>query len=148
MDTGSASFNPEDLLANAAWMRRLALGLVRDDSAADDLVQETWLRAVEKGPEGGNPSRGRLRAVLRNFAVQKMRSDRRRQARELRSARPEAADSTPDGLLERVELERWVVGLVLRLDEPYRSTVLLRFFEGLEPAEIARRQGVAEPTVR
>lgn len=38
MDTGTASFGPEDLLRNAAWMRRLA----RDESTADDLLQETW----------------------------------------------------------------------------------------------------------
>jgi DNA-directed RNA polymerase specialized sigma24 family protein len=34
-----------------------------------------------------------------------------------------------------------VAQVVLELEEPYRSTVLLRFFEDLEPREIAARQG-------
>ena len=37
---------------------------------------------------------------------------------------------------------------VLALVEPYRTTVLLRYFEGLSSAEIARRTGVPSATVR
>lgn len=37
---------------------------------------------------------------------------------------------------------------VLALPQPQRSTVLLRYFEGLEPSRIARRQGVPAGTVR
>src|SRR5262245_37024665 len=122
MEPGTTSFNPEDLLANAVWMRRLALSLARADATADDLLQETWLKALESRPPGGGPSRGWMRAVLRNFAFRGMRSERRREARETRAARPESTGQTPDRLLERVELEREVVGMVLRLDEPYRST--------------------------
>ena len=45
-------------------------------------------------------------------------------------------------------MQRALVDAVLALDEPYRSAVLLRYFEGLEPAEIARRRGVPAGTVR
>src|SRR6186997_2351763 len=116
METGTASFGPEDLFRNAAWMRRLALSLARDESTADDLLQETWLKALERSAVG-EPSRGWLRTVLRNFAYRRIRSERRRESREARAARPEGEGSPPDCLLERVELERRVVGLVLRLDE-------------------------------
>lgn len=37
---------------------------------------------------------------------------------------------------------------VLALAEPYRTTVLLRFWEGLSPAAIAKQQGVPTETVR
>ena len=38
----------DDLLAHAGWVRGLALSLVRDPGAADDLVQETWLAAMRR----------------------------------------------------------------------------------------------------
>jgi protocatechuate 3,4-dioxygenase beta subunit len=41
-----------------------------------------------------------------------------------------------------------VVDAVLLLHEPYRTTVVLRFYEDLEPAEIARRLGINGATVR
>ena len=44
--------------------------------------------------------------------------------------------------------ERALAGLVIELVEPYRSTILLRFFEGLSAAEIAHREGVPPGTVR
>jgi hypothetical protein len=43
---------------------------------------------------------------------------------------------------------RELVERVLALDEPYRSTILLRFFEGVKPQEIARRVGASEEAVR
>jgi len=33
------------LLEHAAFVRAVARGLVRDDGGADDLAQDTWLRA-------------------------------------------------------------------------------------------------------
>ncbi|MFT4541616.1 MAG: hypothetical protein ACI841_002864 [Planctomycetota bacterium] len=40
------------------------------------------------------------------------------------------------------------LGSVLQLEEPFRSTLLLRFFEQLEPRKIAQRLQVPAPTVR
>jgi DNA-directed RNA polymerase specialized sigma24 family protein len=39
-------------------------------------------------------------------------------------------------------------GLVDALDEPFRSTIRLRYFDGLSAAEIARRATLPEGTVR
>lgn len=38
--------------------------------------------------------------------------------------------------------------LVADLTEPYRSTILLRYSEGMEPTEIARKLGLPPGTVR
>jgi DNA-directed RNA polymerase specialized sigma24 family protein len=46
-------------------------------------------------------------------------------------------------LVEQAELQREIVGEVVQLEEPYRSTILLRFFENLSAGDIARKQGVA-----
>jgi DNA-directed RNA polymerase specialized sigma24 family protein len=47
-----------------------------------------------------------------------------------------------------MQLQRLVAELILELEEPYRSTVLLRFYEERTASEIARREGVAAATVR
>ena len=60
----------------------------------------------------------------------------------------EAVVPTPESLVERVELQRLIAGEVVQLAEPYRSTVLLHFFEELSCAEIARRCALPEGTVR
>ncbi|HEY1548141.1 MAG TPA: carboxypeptidase regulatory-like domain-containing protein, partial [Kofleriaceae bacterium] len=75
------------------------------------------------------------------------RGETRRDAREQRfdDAR---VTPTPAELVERVELQRAVAHEVLALDEPYRSTVLLHFFEGVSSVELARRLGISASTVR
>ena len=41
---------PETLLQHAAFLRGLARGLLGDADRAGDVVQQTWLAALEKGP--------------------------------------------------------------------------------------------------
>jgi RNA polymerase sigma factor (sigma-70 family) len=137
----------EDLLRHSQWLRPLAFRLLRDGDEADDAVQETYLAALRRPPAPSRDLASWLGGVLRNLCFQEVRRERRREARERRAARPEAAAATPDSLLERAELFRQVVEAVLALDEPYRSSVLLRFFDELPPREISRRQGVPIDTV-
>jgi RNA polymerase sigma factor (sigma-70 family) len=130
-------------------MRALALRLAGgDEGTADDLVQETLLAAVRRPPRDRGALGGWLRTVLRNFAGRFRIEKERRRRREEAAARPEREASSPDRLAERAELHRDLVDCVLRLREPLRSTVLLRFFEELPPGEIARLQGVPVTTVR
>jgi DNA-directed RNA polymerase specialized sigma24 family protein len=68
-----------DLLAHAAWARRLARGLVSGDpAAAEDTVQDAFLVAVQKPPAVGGALRGWLRTVLAHERWSRMQSDRRR----------------------------------------------------------------------
>src|SRR5213075_1521425 len=55
---------------------------------------------------------------------------------------------SPEELLQRHELQQGLARLVAELDEPYRSTILLRFAEGLTPSQIARRLSIPAGTVR
>jgi RNA polymerase sigma-70 factor (ECF subfamily) len=141
----------ERLLAEAEWMLALAEHLVRDGSA-EDIVQDTWLAALHCAPSGRLPeesSRVRpwLAHVLANFARAQRRGDARRGEREMHAARPESVPSAADSA-ERVEAQRALVEALAALDEPYRTTVILRYFDGLSGAEIARRLRVPEGTVR
>src|SRR5262245_17533809 len=138
----------EELLRQFRWMRPLARSLVRDEAGAEDLVQESWLTFLKRPPQDPLARSSWLRKVLFNFALRRRRADRNRDRRERLAARPGRQDSSPAQLLERAELHRQVVNLVLGLEEPHRSTILYRFFDELTPAEIARRQGLPVTTVR
>lgn len=135
------------LLAEVSWIRRLARELVADRELAEDLVQETCVVALEHAPRERSKLRQWLAEVLRNALRQHARAQGRRVAREAAGARPEALEAT-DRLVERVALQRELVGAVLALDEPYRTAVLLRFFEELPPRAIAARLDVPVATVQ
>ena len=136
----------EQLTAEMAWIRRLAFALVKDASTADDVAQDTWLAAAGKVP-ADRPIRPWLSRVVLNLVRMRSRSEKRRTATEDAAPVPDAVP-TADELVDRVELQRAIVDEVLALTEPYRSTVLLHFFEGLSSAEIARRFDLPDGTVR
>src|SRR5262249_13100702 len=129
---------------------RLASSLV-GSSGADDLVQDTWVAALRRPPGRPGPLRPWLGQVLRNFARMRhragvVRRDHREEVERLEQER--TGPPSPEALLGRLEMERLLGRLVAELPEPYRSTVLLRYSEGLTPAEIARHQGIPAGTVR
>ncbi len=137
----------ERLLAHREWVRALARSLVRDPSDADDLEQEAWLDTLRHPPRHDAGLRGWFRALLRSRARDAWRGGGRRAAREA-AATPPPAVPTPEETVAQAEAHRRVVDAVLSLEEPYRATVLLRYFEGLPPREVAARMGVPVETVR
>ncbi len=140
----------EDLLANAGWVRGLAARLVGDSSAAEDVAQDTLLAALgeRRRPGHGGSLREWLGAVARNLARERRRKDARRVERETRAARAEAAEPSAADVVARAATHRTLVEAVMELDEPYRTAVLLRYFENLPPREVAKRTAVPVETVR
>jgi RNA polymerase sigma-70 factor (ECF subfamily) len=145
MSTRSTPALPE-LLAHTRWIEDLARSLVRDPNAAEDLAQSTILIALERTDAAPANLRAWLARVLRNKARETGRRESGRNAIERLGARTEALPSA-DEVIERAERERGVVAAVLALEEPHRGTLLLRYFEGLSPEEIARRSHVPLATV-
>src|SRR3569623_1381792 len=137
----------EQLMAEMAWVRRRASALLRDDAAAEDIAQDTWIVAAEQQPELDRPLRPWLARVVGNLVHTRRRSQARRHAREI-AVEDARSVLTPRELVERVELQRVVSEEVLALAEPYRSTVLLHFFEGISSADLAQRLGLPAGTVR
>src|SRR5512139_1157035 len=131
----------EELLAHAGWLRALALRLVRDDDIADDLVQDTWIATMRRAPERSESAKSWLAKVMLNRLRMRARSEGRRTAREQATLLIDEVP-TQDVLVARAEMQRKLVELVLCLDEPYRTTVLLYFCEGVPLANIARTQGI------
>src|SRR5688500_8663142 len=123
------SIPAEALLAHAAWVRRLARHLTADRELALDVEQDTLRAALEHAPSD-RPLEPWLARVAANFARRARRARARRAERERAAARAEAEPSSA-AICERAELQRVLVGHVLALDEPYRTTLLLRYFEEL-----------------
>jgi RNA polymerase sigma-70 factor (ECF subfamily) len=139
--------DPEFYLAHAGYVRALARRLVYDPHAADDLFQAAWLAALERPARDGSAPRRWLAALVRNLASKSWLAGARRRAREQRRDPPPPASSPAEVLALESERRR-VVAALLELDEPYRSTLIQRFFDDLEPAQIAARADVPVETVR
>src|SRR5688572_11989918 len=127
----------EGLLESATWLRAPRRRLLADRELADDAVQETWIAQLREQPPLAS-ERTCLPGVVRNFRRQTRPSEAARRSREELSARPEHLPSTAE-TVARAELHAKLVHAVLALEEPYRSTILWRYFEGLSAEQIATR---------
>jgi RNA polymerase sigma-70 factor (ECF subfamily) len=132
-------------------LRRLARGVLlergyRDATRAEDVVQEAWLAALQR--EGGIQGlAGWLAGAVRRLARNTLREEGRRGERERRAARPEAQASTAEASA-RIEILRALLDALDALEQPYRTAVVLRYFDDLPPRAIARRLGLPVNTVR
>ncbi len=135
----------EQLLEQRQWLGRLCSRLVRDASAADDLAQEAMIRALGAPSAAEADSHGRLRnwlaATVRNVARETGRRAGRRREREELVARPEAERLSPAEAMASAELREQLARLVLTLPDSEREAVVLRYYEGLTPQEIADQLG-------
>jgi RNA polymerase sigma-70 factor (ECF subfamily) len=138
---------PELLLAHRDFVRAVAAELVGDAATLDDVEQETLLAAFRRGDAPVRSWKGFLATLARNFARQFRRREKRRRRREELAAVRERTPSVAD-VVAREEQRRAVVAAVLGLEEPERGAVLLRFYEGVPPREIARRLSIPVETAR
>ena len=134
---------------HAAYIYRLALSIVHDPSLADDVVQETMIRAwrwAPIGPDGDMP-RAWLARVARNAAIGILR--RRREELYGSDAIPEKESSfTPARTVEgRAALDQLREALAA-LEEADRSLIVLREIEGMTYEEIAETMELPLSTVK
>ena len=122
-------------------VRRYARALTRDADAADDLVQDTLVRALrsERLFLGGDV-RSWLYTILTNLNKNRRRSlARRPQFTQLTENNPDASGTEAEGR----DIERALSTLV----EERRSDLLLVMLEGMSYREVADIQGVPIGTV-
>jgi RNA polymerase sigma-70 factor (ECF subfamily) len=141
----SGRVTPEHLLKHGPFLRALARQLVGDAARADDVVQEAWLAALEHAP--ARALRPWLVGVVRNLARRVRREEARRTRREKAVAKRDVDRPTAD-VVAGEAARRDVVEAVLQLREPYRTAILLRYYDDLSAREIATRLGVNASTVR
>lgn len=142
----------------APSLYRFALSVVRDPDAAEDLVQETFLRALERGGQfrgGGSPA-GWLRRILHNLAVDRARHLSHEVATEAEDLvgeveakwRDDAYTVDAAAVVERAQTREELQDGLVRLPFIYRAAVVLHDVEGWTVPEIARVAGIELPAAK
>jgi RNA polymerase sigma-70 factor, ECF subfamily len=135
---------------HAAVLWRYALRLTGDASQAEDVVQETLLRAWQHPEVIGDserPARAWLFTVARNMIIDDRRSARFRNV--VGSTDEEGAPerSTPDEV--NAALDRMLIGdAMAQLSAEHRAVVERSYYRGWTTAQIAADLGIAEGTVK
>jgi RNA polymerase sigma-70 factor, ECF subfamily len=145
----------EEALAQADALYRAARRLTRNPAEAEDLVQDTYLKAFRSA---ASFERGtNLRAWLFTILMNTYRNSRRDAARdpvdvdseavEEAQAPSSAAAATPEDLLLRATLDVDLQAALNDLPETFRAAVWLRDVEEFSYAEIARMLEIPVGTV-
>jgi RNA polymerase sigma-70 factor (ECF subfamily) len=128
-------------------LRRFVTGLTHDRMLADDVVQETLIRAWQHPDVLERPEpavRAWLYKVARNLVIDDRRSARRRHETETDQL-PEIPD--PDKI-DRI-LDAWLVSDALAgLSAEHRAVIVHSYFQRETTAEIAQSLQLAEGTVK
>lgn len=105
------------------------------------------MAALQQGPASPKALRPWLRVVARRRAIDTVRRRVARRSRETGCRRGGQSPSTLS-VIARVERSRLLIDAVMELPGPYREVVLLRYFDGKPPRDIASELGVPTETVR
>jgi len=132
---------------------RVAQGIVRDPSMAEEVTQEVlteiWVKADRFDPERGNVG-GWISTLARRRAVDRVRSEQASRNRDDRVARRDQ-ERDVDVVAEEVEirLEHWQVRQALaELSERQREAIELAYFSGYTYRDVARVLGIPEGTAK
>jgi RNA polymerase sigma-70 factor (ECF subfamily) len=119
-----------------------------DRASADDIVQETFIRAWRHLPQlsaDGRPVRAWLFRVARNLLTDANRAAR---ARPMSAPEQSAGEIGTDSGMEEI-LDRELVSAALRHLSPAHQTVLVEtFYRGGTMATVARELGIPHGTAR
>jgi RNA polymerase sigma-70 factor (ECF subfamily) len=138
---------------NQARIVRLALGMLRDRDAAEDVAQETFVRAYRFYETFRSDSAlfTWLYRIAVNLCLDVQRKSRVRAAEPLEEIEEshEARDPspTPERVVEIRELAKHAEAALDTLSPAHRAILLLREVEGLSYEEISRVLGVPKGTV-
>lgn len=144
-----------ELPAAAAQLAPYARMLAGNDHDAADLVQDTLLRALERGAdfEGRASVATWLRRIMRNLWIDRVRGGREDptdRVAELVEARWQADDYTVDAgaVVARAEQRDELLDALAHMPAPYRTAVVLHDAHGMTSAEIAREMGIGIPAAK
>jgi RNA polymerase sigma-70 factor (ECF subfamily) len=137
-----------DRLYRASYSRLLGtlIGVLGDRAAAEDCVQESFVRAFRAWPNWrpDAPAEAWLHRIALNMAVSYQRRQRLREVGELvrRLGRPEPP-LDPHSFVERDDLTQ----ALRRLPAKQSAAIVLRHYHGYSNREIAYALGIPERTV-
>lgn len=134
-----------DLVADDLFA--VALHLCRDEAEADDLVQATFLIAIERAYryDAARPLRPWLLGVLQ----QEAKARRRRARRVVDPQRlPVTPEPPPVQIVLAAEAADAGAGAIAKVPQPYRDVLELRLLQSLENGEVAARLSRSPGAVR
>ena len=151
-DVSPDSFESQ-ALPHLDTLYRVALRLTGEPAAAQDLVQDTMLRALAawKSFRPGSNARAWLVTILRNQFINGWRSAKRAPTGVDMDAIPEPADPKdpdPEGRFFSELVDEEVTAAVDELPDDFREVLVLSDMEGLPYAEIAESLGIPVGTVK
>ncbi|MEZ0363286.1 sigma-70 family RNA polymerase sigma factor [Mycobacterium sp. pUA109] len=151
MPTVTGTVAPHDSLLKALYdehgaaLWRYALRLTGDRSRAEDIVQETLLRAWKHPEVAGATARAWLFTVARHLVIDHSRSARVRN--EVGSLEDTPEPAGPDEV--NATLDRMLIADALtRLSADHRAVICRSYYRGWSTARIADDLGIAEGTVK
>ncbi|QDV08139.1 ECF RNA polymerase sigma factor SigW [Planctomycetes bacterium Poly30] len=142
--------DPDALLAFAPGLQSLAASLVGPEHA-EDLLQDTWVRALERPPAAQQPLGPWLVRVLSNLAI----SSHRRRARQedqqwilLEASVDTLRCPSPEERSVEFEAAERLMRAVDKLDDLPRTIISLRYLRGLPSGRIGTLLDLPASTVR
>jgi RNA polymerase sigma-70 factor (ECF subfamily) len=133
--------------AHAAPVWRYVVHLTGDRAGADDIVQETLLRAwrtpriLEQDP---STTRSWMFTVARHLVIDEARSARRRREIDVAEVPERTAPDGTDALFEAILVEE----ALATLTTDHRAVVVRAYYRGLSVAEMADELDIPEGTVK
>jgi RNA polymerase sigma-70 factor, ECF subfamily len=131
-------------------MLAAANGVLRDQAAAEDVVQDVFIQ-LWLSPRSFDPGRGSLRSYLvmlaRSRAIDRWRSRGVARAALERSGAPTASDDAAEIVMRR-DGARAAVAAVAELPAPQREALLMAYGGGLSAREVADATGIPVGTAK
>ncbi len=139
----------EIMAAHETALLRYAARLVNDVSAAQDIVQEAFIKLLDVWRIGAQPTvnlRSWLYRITHNTAIDYIRRERRLRRLHENEAAERQMTAAPDAA-DRSERIQMALEQLRRLNQAEQQVVLLRLQEGLSYREISRITGRTEGNV-
>lgn len=142
----------EDLGDHAEMLYQFGMSITRDPSLAGDLVQDTFIRALERSHQyrGDAPLGAWLRRILHNLAIDRARRATHEVIVEEVEERWRNDDYTvdPAAVAVRAETREELEDALVRLPFIYRVAVILHDVEGWTVREIANTADISLPAAK
>jgi RNA polymerase sigma-70 factor (ECF subfamily) len=136
----SGGFFDQNISPHLRGAYNFARWLVRNDQDAEDIVQESFMKALTAADEfRGHDARAWLFTIVRNTAINLLRRRRSDRLVPWQDEMPEPVDTGADpesAVLSSSRRER-IRAAIASLPDDYREALILREFEGLSYKEIA-----------